>query len=88
METIVLETKMDAFDQEEYENIISNMFAAHHLEGVFVTSDIIATHVINKCRQLGKDIPVQIKIVRYDDVSIASWLCPGITTIKQPIEDM
>ncbi|MFB5678060.1 LacI family DNA-binding transcriptional regulator [Paenibacillus terreus] len=89
IETVVLETKMNVFDQEEYEYIISNMFAAHpDLDGVFATSDIIAAHVIKKCEQMGKDIPGQIKIVGYDDVSIASWICPGITTIKQPIEDM
>ncbi|MNS49939.1 Ribose operon repressor [compost metagenome] len=70
-------------------NIKSNIFAAHpDLGGVFATSDIIAAHVIKKCEQMGKDIPGQIKIVGYDDVSIASWICPGITTIKQPIEDM
>ncbi|UQZ32829.1 LacI family transcriptional regulator [Paenibacillus sp. PK3_47] len=89
IETVILETKMNVFDQKEYEYLIGNMFVDHpDLDGVFATSDIIAGHVIGKCRELGKNVPGQIKIVGYDDVSMASWFSPGITTIRQPIEDM
>jgi LacI family sucrose operon transcriptional repressor len=89
MEPIILETNMDVFNQDEYKRIVSDMFTQYpDVDGVFTTSDIMASYVIKHCISSGKKIPEEIKIVGYDDVAAAAWISPGITTIKQPILDM
>ncbi|MFC5467362.1 LacI family DNA-binding transcriptional regulator [Cohnella suwonensis] len=89
VEFLTLQTNMDVFDQQEYERLMAELFTQHSdIDGVFATSDIIASFVIKWCRKLGKEIPRQMRIVGYDDVSAASWVSPALTTIKQPIEDM
>lgn len=86
---MTLQTNMDVFDQQEYERIISGLLTEHpDIDGVFATSDIIAAFVIKWCRKLGKQVPGQVRIVGYDDVRMASWVTPGITTVKQPIREM
>ncbi|MBB6675184.1 LacI family DNA-binding transcriptional regulator [Cohnella nanjingensis] len=86
---ITLQTDMNVFDQQEYERLMATLFQSHpDIDGVFATSDIIASFVIKWCRKLGKEIPQDIRIIGYDDVNAATWVSPAITTIKQPIEDM
>jgi LacI family sucrose operon transcriptional repressor len=89
IEFVTLQTEMNVFDQQEYERLIAKLFDNHpDIDGVFATSDIIASFVMKRCRMLGKAIPQDIRIIGYDDVNAASWVTPAITTIKQPIEDM
>ncbi|MFD1956531.1 LacI family DNA-binding transcriptional regulator [Paenibacillus thailandensis] len=84
-----LQTDMNVFDQSEYDRIIAELFEHHpDIDGVFATSDIIAAFVLKWCRKLGKQVPGDIRIVGYDDVRMASWASPGITTIRQPIAEM
>lgn len=86
---VTIQTHMNVFDQDEYERIIMTLLTEHpDIDGVFATSDIIAAFVIKWCRKLGIEVPGQIRVVGYDDVSAATWVSPSITTIKQPIRDM
>jgi len=89
VEFMTIQTNMDVFDQQEYDRIISRLMAEFpDIDGVFATSDIIAAFVIKWCRKFGKQVPGQIRIVGYDDVNAATWINPGITTIRQPIREM
>ena len=40
------------------------------------------------CSNLGIEVPKQLKIVGFDDVNIAQFTSPGLTTIHQPVEQM
>lgn len=87
IESIVIEGKLDSF--EGYKELVHNLFKDHpNIDGVFASSDIIAASIINIATALGKRIPEDLKIVGYDDTSIASLVVPSLTTIKQPIEDI
>lgn len=87
IESIVIEGKLDTF--EGYKELVHNLFKDHpNIDGVFASSDIIAASIINIATTLGKKIPEDLKIVGYDDTSIASLVVPSLTTIKQPIEDI
>lgn len=57
-------------------------------DAVFASSDVIAAEVIQACHRLGVRIPEELKLIGYDDVSIASYLTPRLTTIRQPIREM
>ncbi|MCZ8514188.1 LacI family DNA-binding transcriptional regulator [Paenibacillus filicis] len=86
---LTIQTDMDVFNQEQYEDMIRRLFREHpDIDGVFATSDIIAAFAVKIGRTLGKRIPEELRIVGYDDVKAASWLQPSLTTIRQPIREM
>jgi LacI family transcriptional regulator, galactose operon repressor len=39
-------------------------------------------------RDLGLDLPTDLSIVGFDDIQIASYIIPGLTTIRQPAYEM
>lgn len=89
IEQIVIQTDMNVFDYPQYERIIRRMFREHpDIDGVFATNDIIASFIIKIGRELNYAVPERLKIVGYDDIQLASWSTPSITTIKQPIESI
>lgn len=84
---VVIETKLNSFKKEEYEELIYKLFEEHtDIDGIFASSDMIAACIVEVSNKLGKSIPNDLKLVGYDDISIASLISPALTTIKQPIE--
>lgn len=61
---------------------------APELTAIFLANDQMAAGAMRVIRDQGKDIPTDISIVGYDDVLIARYLTPGLTTIRQPLLDM
>jgi DNA-binding LacI/PurR family transcriptional regulator len=51
---------------------------------VFIASDVVAFGAIQAIRQHGLTIPEDIAIVGFDDVSIAQYMDPALTTIRLP----
>lgn len=51
---------------------------------IFATRDNIAVGAMRAAIELGLDIPGQLAIVGYDDLSISSYLYKKLTTIRQP----
>lgn len=58
------------------------------VDGIFASSDLIAAQVIQVCRDEGRRIPDDIKLVGFDDVDLAMLTSPTITTIHQPVREM
>jgi len=58
------------------------------VDGIFASSDIIASIIIQACYFLKKAIPNDMKIIGYDDVELSTILTPPLTTISQPLEKM
>jgi LacI family sucrose operon transcriptional repressor len=84
-----VQTDINVFETKQYERLILDLFSEHpNLDGIFASSDLIAASAIKICYQLKKAIPDEVRIVGYDDISIASLVTPQITTIRQPIEMM
>lgn len=86
---MTIQTDMNVFDQQQYERIIHKALEEYpDMDGIFASSDVIAGFAVRECLSKGKKVPQDIRIVGYDDVNMASWFIPGITTIRQPIEAM
>jgi LacI family transcriptional regulator len=51
---------------------------------IFVCNDMMAMGVINAANELGIAIPQSLSIVGYDDIHIAKFMTPSLTTIHQP----
>lgn len=81
-------------DAQEYYNIeyadyvLETLKNNPKIDGIFASSDVIAAQVIQCCSTLNISIPEQMKIVGFDDVSIARFCTPPLTTIRQPILEM
>lgn len=55
---------------------------------IFATSDIKALGAYEAARELGINIPDELSIVGYDDLPVARWAGPSLTTIRQPLQEM
>ncbi|MCD4720131.1 MAG: LacI family transcriptional regulator [Desulfobacula sp.] len=55
---------------------------------VFCSNDYLAFGAMKGARELGLNLPEDLSIVGFDDVQIASYVVPGLTTIHQPAYEM
>jgi LacI family xylobiose transport system transcriptional regulator len=55
---------------------------------IFATSDLHALGVYEAVRSLGKTIPKDVSVVGYDDLAIAKWAGPPLTTVHVPLTTM
>jgi LacI family xylobiose transport system transcriptional regulator len=55
---------------------------------IFAGSDLQALGVIEAARTLGLRVPDNLSIVGYDDLQLAQWSSPALTTVHQPLTAM
>jgi LacI family xylobiose transport system transcriptional regulator len=55
---------------------------------IFAGSDLQALGLYEAARELGVRIPEELSVVGYDDLQIARWVGPPLTTIRQPLTEM
>jgi LacI family transcriptional regulator, xylobiose transport system transcriptional regulator len=55
---------------------------------IFAGSDLQALGVMESMRQLGLRAPDDVSIVGYDDIPLATWVSPRLTTVHQPLRRM
>jgi LacI family xylobiose transport system transcriptional regulator len=55
---------------------------------IFAGSDLQALGVYEAARPRGVQIPDDLSVVGYDDLRIARWVGPPLTTIRQPLTEM
>ncbi len=52
---------------------------------VFVASDVLAVGALSALRELNLRVPQDIAIVGFDDIPLASYLDPPLTTVRLPV---
>ncbi|HWK91789.1 MAG TPA: LacI family DNA-binding transcriptional regulator [Luteimicrobium sp.] len=55
---------------------------------VFAGSDMQALGVLRAARELRLRVPEDVSVVGYDDLPVAEWIGPSLTTVRQPLTDM
>ncbi|MNI67768.1 HTH-type transcriptional repressor CytR [compost metagenome] len=58
------------------------------VDGIFAGSDIIAAYALKACREQGRRVPEDVRIVGYDGIALRGMLGLPLSTIRQPIEAM
>jgi LacI family xylobiose transport system transcriptional regulator len=55
---------------------------------IFASADAHALGVYEAARSLGVAIPDRLSVVGFDDLPIASWVSPALTTVRVPLAEM
>lgn len=58
------------------------------VSAVFVASDEMAFGLIKAVTELGRSVPQDISVVSIDDIELAPYCAPPLTTVRQPLEEM
>lgn len=57
-------------------------------DAVFVANDEMAVGVIRALHGSGVRVPDDISVVGFDDIQLASYITPALTTVRQPMYEM
>lgn len=55
---------------------------------IFCFSDRVALGAISAINQAGLRVPHDISVVGFDDLPVAGWVSPPLTTVRQPLRAM
>jgi LacI family xylobiose transport system transcriptional regulator len=55
---------------------------------VFAGNDLQALGIYEAARELGLRIPDELSVVGFDDLPLARWVGPALTTVRQPLVEM
>jgi DNA-binding LacI/PurR family transcriptional regulator len=56
-----------------------------HFDALFACSDLLAMTAINSFRERGLITPQDVAVVGYDDIELARYFHPPLSTIRQPL---
>ncbi|MHB8621336.1 MAG: substrate-binding domain-containing protein, partial [Chloroflexota bacterium] len=55
---------------------------------VFAADDLLAAGMLAALKERGLSIPADVSVVGFDDIRLASYTTPALTTIRQPSYEM
>jgi LacI family transcriptional regulator len=71
-----------------YEAALDLLQLADRPTAIFAGSDEQALGTIEAARQLGLSVPGDLSVVGFDDLPVARWSSPPLTTVHQPLAQM
>ncbi len=71
--------------QGAYAEITGFLDADPPIDGIVAASDVIAMSAMQALADHGKVVPRDVSVIGYDDVMIASYTTPPLTTIRQDV---
>jgi LacI family transcriptional regulator len=81
---LVAETTPDP--EGGFEGMDRLLAAAEHPSAVFAVNNLVALGAIEAVRHAGLEVPVDVALVCFDDIELASRLYPFLTALEQPAE--
>jgi len=74
------------FASEAVQQAIEQALDSHlAFDAVFAASDLMAMTVVNALRRRGLDVPRDVLVAGYDDIGLAGYFHPPLTTVRQPV---
>lgn len=81
--TLVVHTPWSEPERSAAAAVADLLEQAPDLDGIVASSDFFALGAIEALRSLGRAVPGDVGVVGYDDVSVAAYGNPPLTTIRQ-----
>lgn len=70
-------------------SVLQRLLAAQpHLNAVFASGDVLAMNAVLALRQLGRRVPEDVRVAGFDDIPLAAYFRPSLTTVRQPIAEV
>ncbi len=57
-------------------------------EAIFAANDLMAIGAMRALKANGVNVPDDVRVVGFDDQIVASYVEPGLTTIRNPINEI
>jgi len=73
-----------AFDAPSGHTAMTALLERAQFDAVFVASDVVALGAIGALRETGRRIPGDISVVGFDDIPLAAYFDPPLTTVRLP----
>jgi DNA-binding LacI/PurR family transcriptional regulator len=77
-----------AFDAASGSRAMTELLARTSFDAVFVASDVVALGAIAALRRAGLRVPTDVSIVGFDDIALAAFFDPPLTTVHVPAYDL
>ena len=77
-----------SFDAGSGHRAMALLLSQGPIEAVFVASDVVAFGAIAAIREAGLRVPHDISIVGFDDIALAAYFDPPLTTVRLPAYDL
>ena len=59
-----------------------------HPTGIFAANDIMAIGALNALKELDYSIPEEVSVIGFDDIPLAKYISPGLTTMRCDFEQI
>lgn len=69
-----------------YEAFLSAWQSGFHPSAILALSDAMAIGAIKAAKTLGLRVPEDLEVIGFDDIAMAQFSLPSLTTVHQPIE--
>ena len=76
-----------AFDAASGHRAMSTMLKQSRPDAVFVASDVVALGAIVALREAGLRVPEDVSVVGFDDIPLAGYFDPPLTSVRIPAHD-
>lgn len=77
-----------AFDAASGHRAMKELLGRTELDAVFAASDVVALGAIGALRAAHKRIPEDVSIVGFDDIPLAAFFDPPLTTVRLPAYEL
>jgi DNA-binding LacI/PurR family transcriptional regulator len=68
-----------------YEGISSLLDSNAKFDGIFACSDVIAMSAMRALTERGRRIPADVAVAGFDDIPLAAYTTPPLTTVRQDV---
>jgi DNA-binding LacI/PurR family transcriptional regulator len=75
----------DYTSQSGYDSMKAILANTPDVDGVFACSDLMAIGAMEAIRESGRQVAADVSVVGFDDVPLAAYCSPPLTTIRQPL---
>ena len=66
----------------DVEDLVRN---GERFDALFAASDLMALTAVGTLQRLGRRVPEDVQVVGYDDIPVAAFFHPALTTVRQPV---